>query len=203
MRMFFVIIAAILIVIVVAMAVYAKPKRKIWRILCLLPITALISAIAFFAGALWNELPTASEQAQYALKDTGLTFSETGSFSLHGSYGWRDFYDITEFIIPYPENRQTLLAEMKTTEGWHASDVTYNEYLDFCELSLWADYELIMLPEDTVFEAWYYRETCEPSSFSYNTGKGAFEEIGKLGHGFTFAVYDVDTGLFIYFNQHG
>jgi len=201
--MIILLITGFLIIAIVALAVYARPKRKIWRILSLLPVTALISVIAFFAGALWNSVPTAEEKAQYALKNTGLTFSETGSFSLHGSYGWRDFYDITEFIIPYPENRQALLTEMKTTEGWHMAEVAYPEYLDFCELALWADFEIIMLPEDTVFEAWYYRETCEPSGFSYHTNKGAFEDIGKLGHGFTFAVYDVDTGLFIYFNQHG
>ena len=36
-----------------------------------------------------------------------------------------------------------------------------------------------------------------------NVPDGSFEEIGQIGRGFIFAVYDEETGLFIYTEQFG
>ena len=196
-------IAALLIIAVIALAVFARPKKKIWRVVCLLPVTALIAGIAFFAGMLFNEIPTTEENALYALRKTGLRFDEPGYFSLHGAWGWRDFFEVTEFVVPYETNRNSLLDEISNTEGWHTEDIVYEEYISFCESALWGDYEYRLLPHDIVFEAWYYCETSETSDNYGYTCEGAFAEIGRLGRGFDFAVYDADTGLFIYIHQFG
>ena len=67
------------------------------------------------------------------------------------------------------------------------------------------EYENSWLYSDEItFDAWYYRETVEPDTFSGRIPRGPLEQIGScVGRGFEFAIFDVETGLFVYIDQFG
>lgn len=67
---------------------------------------------------------------------------------------------------------------------------------------MWSCQAAVQVADDVVFDAWYYRETAAP----YNAPgipDGPFAEIGQIGRGFVFAVFDAETGLFIFTSQFG
>lgn len=67
---------------------------------------------------------------------------------------------------------------------------------------MWSCQAAVQVRDDAAFDAWYYRETAG----SYNAPgipDGPFAEIGQIGRGFVFAVFDAETGLFIFVRQFG
>ena len=60
----------------------------------------------------------------------------------------------------------------------------------------------VQVRDDAAFDAWYYRETAGPHNAS-EAPDGPFAEIGQIGRGFVFAVFDAETGLFIFTSQFG
>ena len=108
----------------------------------------------------------------------------------------------TAFVIQYPSDREELLREISRTDGWHAAQVSAQEYRDFADAALWTQAEVLQVRDDTCFDAWYYRETAEPCD-PPALPDGPFAQIGELGRGFQFAAYDAESGLFVYVNQFG
>lgn len=68
---------------------------------------------------------------------------------------------------------------------------------------MWEYADVLDVPEDIVFDAWFYRKTDEPASWSKHVSSGSLKDIGQVGNGFEFAVYDLETGLFIFVDQFG
>ena len=157
---------------------YAISKKKIFRVFIFIFIPALIAGIAFVAGSISNALPTGNEGADYALSKTGLAERDNITFSLRGTTGWRAYVDITEFVVPdYDDEREELFEEIKTVGGWHVAEVPLAEYEQFVSEAMWSQGPgIIMLPDDTVFDAWYYEETCEAPTYYVNIKTEAFRE---------------------------
>jgi len=54
-----------------------------------------------------------------------------------------------------------------------------------------------------VFDAWYFLETAGPVSYAEDVTFESLLESGYIGDGFEFAVFDVQSGLFIFVDQFG
>ena len=160
---------------------------------------AVLLAAAFFAGMLVESL-TSINHAEYALKKMNLPEQYAPSFCLRGYTGFRDSYMMTAFQIQYAIDRKDLLKRMANTEGWTVSPVTEAELRRFSR-SFWYP-DLMPIPDNTVFDAWFYRETSEPI-LGAETAKDCFSSIGKIGRGFEFAVFDVETGIIVFVDQFG
>ena len=175
-------------------------RAKAW----LLAACAAVAVVAaFFAGRLVEALSDdAINSAEYALEVTSLPGDYAPSYWLRGSAGLREFMTQTAFVIQYPSDREELLREISRTDGWHAAQVSAQEYRDFADAALWTQAEVLQVRDDTCFDAWYYRETAEPCD-PPALPDGPFSEIGELGRGFQFAAYDAESGLFLYFYQFG
>lgn len=187
-------------------------RAKAWL---LAACVAMIVVAAFFAGRLVEALSDdAINSAEYALEATSLPGDYAPSYWLRGSAGLREFMTQTAFVIQYPSDREALLREISRTDGWHVAQVSAQEYRDFADVALWTQAKVLQVRDDTCFDAWYYCETAEPVQPStllevvLNSQKpalpdGPLSEIGELGRGFHFAVYDAESGLFVYVNQFG
>lgn len=163
----------------------------------------LLCIIVFFVGRVYETFqddPLA--HAVYALKKTGLSQEYAPAYSLHGSIGIRDYFSQTKFVVQYEHERNKLLQEASLTKGWHTAPVTAEEYLCFQETCMWG-YETLDVPDDVVFDAWYYLETHDPLSYSASAPEGGLKEIGQVGYGYEFAVFDVESGLFIFVDLFG
>ncbi len=147
---------------------------------------------------------TSINHAAYALESTGLPGEYAPGFSLHGYTGFRDSYMQTEFCINHSSDCQTILKMISNIDHWHVVPVTASEYLDFASNVLWEYENSWQCADEIVFDAWYYRETTEPHAPNNRVPKGPMEQIGPYaGRGFEFALFDSDTGLFIYIDQFG
>ena len=89
---------------------------------------------------------------------------------------------------------------MTNTEGWIVSPVTEAELRGFSKCFWYPD--LLTIPDNTVFDAWFYRETSQPI-LGAETAKDCFSSIGKIGRGFEFAVFDLETGIIVFVDQFG
>jgi len=141
--------------------------------------------------------------AARSLKKTGLPTECAPSYCLHGFAGSRDSFTQVKFIVDDPFERSVLLKQMKCVKGWHVTPVDGYEYLEFQNRYMWTCSAVLDVPEDIVFDAWYYHETREGSIYSEDVAVGAFSEIGRIGRGYEFAVYDSETGLFVFVDQFG
>ena len=175
-------------------------RAKAW----LLAACAAVAVVAaFFAGRFFEGyLNHSANLARYALEATSLPGDYAPSYWLRGSAGLREFMTQTAFVIQYPSDREELLREISRTDGWHAAQVSAQEYRDFVDAALWTQAEVLQVRDDTCFDAWYYRETAEPCD-PPALPDGPLSEIGELGRGFHFAAYDAESGLFVYVNQFG
>ena len=162
-------------------------------------IMAVLLVIAYFAGMYNGEQELANmDHAKYALKKMNLPAGYAPQFCLHGGTGIRDSYGITAFQVQC--DREDLLKCIQRADGWTVAPVSEEELRGFAE-SFWYP-ELMPVPDNTVFDAWFYRETAEPTLYS-ESAKDCFSSIGKIGRGFEFAVFDVETGMVIYVDQFG
>ena len=161
--------------------------------------TAALLAVAFFAGTL-VENQTLINHAEYALKKMNLPMQYAPSFCLYGYTGSRDSYMMTAFQIQYAIDRKDLLQRIANTEGWTIAPVTEAELRKFAK-SFWYP-DLILVPDNSVFDAWFYSETSKPI-FGAEMAKDCFSSIGKIGRGFEFAVFDVETGIIVFVDQFG
>ena len=171
----------------------------------LLIAAALIIALAgYLKGSFDADMRHESfSYAENALKKTGLPEKYAPSYCLHGFTGFRDTFLQVKFIVQYQKDREELLGKMASAKGWHIAQVQGDSYLEFQQLCMWEYADVLDVPEDIVFDAWFYRETDEPASWSKHVSSGSLEDIGQVGNGFEFAVYDLETGLFIFVDQFG
>lgn len=175
-----------------------KPGRILAR------TAALLMALFLAYGIGWlctDEQILRSDYARTALLQTGLPADAASVYALHGEAWGRDSFEQTAFCIDHYDEA-ALLELMKRTAGWRIADVSAQDYRRFAEAVMWTYQETLQLQDDTVFDAWYYREKAEPHN-TRHAPDGPFEEIGQIGRGFIFAVYDEETGLFIYTEQFG
>ena len=176
-------------------------KNKRWRAALFL---ILAVCVAYALGGVRASLTYAGiNYAETALKKTGISVQYAPSYCLHGDATARDSFAQTVFTVEHQSDRQALLEEAKRTKGWRAAPVTATEYLAFQRACLWKCGEVLSVPADTVFDAWYYCETSAPVSNAVAAPAGALEEIGPVGRGFEFAVFDAETGLFVFVDQFG
>lgn len=180
-----------------------RAVKALWILFSVCLILFLI-AIAYFSGRIQESLSLSGvNQAKYALRKTGLPADDAPVFSLYGTWGFRDFLDITVFNIEWETDRAELFDAMKDAQGWTCAPVTSDEYDRFADAAFWSYADVVMIPEDMMLDAWYYRVSTEPSGYESFAPKGPFEEIGQIARGFEFAVYDVETGFFALIDQFG
>lgn len=182
--------------------------KRIAKVILLLFLLIFTGIIGWSFGILQASTPHSGinhdEPSEFALKSTGLPIEYAPGFSLHGYTGFRDSYSQTEFCINYQRERQELLDIISTTDYWHITPVTASEYSDFASSVMWEYENSWLYSDEIIFDAWYYREIVEPHTPNGRIPKGPMEEIGSyIGRGFEFALFDVDTGLFVYIDQFG
>lgn len=174
-------------------------KKRFKRLAALLIVGFAGYIIGIIDANIQNE---SINRAANALQKTGLCVDCAPSYSLYGFIGFRDTFTQTKFKVEYESERKLLLDEMKVAKGWHMASVTAEEFRQFQEACAWGISGVLEVPDDVIFDAWYYRETDEP----YGTGtapQGALGEIGQVGRGYEFAVYDMQSGIFILIDQFG
>jgi hypothetical protein len=162
----------------------------------------IVATIAFFIGGLCGDMQQQSHSA-YALKKTGLPSEYAPVYELHGFTGSRDSFMQTEFLVQYEADRESLLSEIKRTKNWHWQPVTAAQYQRFQSAYMWDYGNVLSIPNDIVFDAWYFLETAGPVSYSEGPDFENLLESGYVGRGFEFAVFDVQSGLFIFVDQFG
>lgn len=173
------------------------------KYLVIIAFLLTLSMLGFFAGRIYEAFqddPFA--HAAFALKKTGLSEAYAPSYSLHGAVGVRDSFSQTKFYVQNENERKNLLHEISLEKGWHITPVTSDEYLNFQKTCMWG-FETLNVPESVVFDAWYYLETDVPISHSPFAPAGALSEIEQVGYGYEFAVFDVESGLFIFVDVFG
>ena len=144
-----------------------------------------------------------SNHAEIALRKTGLNVQYAPEYSLYGFTGFRDSFSQTKFVIEYDHEKQQIFSDMKLANNWHISPVSAEDFLAFQDACAWEFSSVLNIPDDITFDAWYYLETSAAADFSPAAPEGALSEIGRVGNGFEFAVFDLETGLFILIDQHG
>ncbi len=154
----------------------------------------------FLAGIL-----TANESevdySETALRKTGLPTQFAQHYALYGLTAGRDYFSQTVFQVPYSSEQQDLLNIMASTDNWRIAKVSAEDFRGFNAHTWYPD--VVQVADDIVFDAWYYLETAEPMEGIVHQATGTLESIGTIGYGFEFAVFDVDTGLFIFIDQFG
>lgn len=164
-------------------------------------IVALV--ITFFMGWLAGELSRSDmNAAQTALGRTGLPEGYAPSYAVHGAAYGRDSFEQTVFRVEYESEREALFRLMGKAPLWRVAEAGAEDYRRLAETAMWPYQAAVQVADDVVFDAWYYREKAEP----HNTPEapdGPFAEIGQVGRGFEFAVFDRETGLFIFTSQFG
>lgn len=176
-----------------------KRKRFIGTFMCVLVLIAAYMLGGVHAGLLHSAI----NYAERALKKTGLPTTYAPGYCLHGEISSRDSFVQTKFVVEYQSDRQALLEEIERTKGWRLAQVAASEYLAFQQAWLWQCGEVLSVPADTVFDAWYYCEMSAPVEGENAIPAGVLEEIGAVGRGFEFAVFDAETGLFVFIDQFG
>lgn len=175
---------------------YERVRRMIIKLLGI----AMLLILAFGAGAFYaNEKTSHQNHAAHALKKCNLSQTYAPSFSLHGFTGFRDTYEQIVFAVGV-EHRSALMQEISHATGWTAEAVTAEDFRAFSK-ACWY-WEFPPIPDDMVFDAWFYRETHEPTDYAH-IATGSLSSIGAVGYGFEFAVFDGETGLMIFIDQFG
>ncbi len=171
------------------------------RILAGLAAMAAALVIAFFAGRLsGNTRLFTPNAAETALEQTGLPRDYAPPYAMHGMADGRDSFEQTVFCAA--REREALLQWMSRTQGWRIAEANAEDYRRFAETAMWSCQAAVQVQDDVTFDAWYYRETAEPYN-APGVPDGPFAEIGQAGRGFVFAVFDAETGLFIFVRQFG
>ena len=140
-------------------------------------------------------------KARNALQLTGIRQDFDPDFVFHGSHIGRDMFSQTFFEVSYGD-RKELMRLIRSTDGWHSEALTAKDYCDFVEITWYPSMIQHMISDDIVFDAWFYRET-DPSAGFEPMLHGYFSFLGQAARGFEFAVFDEDTGLFIFIDQFG
>ena len=171
------------------------------RILAGLAAMAAALVIAFFAGRLSASTRLfAANAAETALEQTGLPRDYAPPYAMHGMADGRDSFEQTVFCAA--REREVLLQWMSRTQGWRIAEAGAEDYRRFAETAMWGYQSAVQVSDDVTFDAWYYRETAEPYN-APDVPDCPFAEIGQTGRGFVFAVFDAETGLFIFVRQFG
>ena len=164
----------------------------------------ILCACCYLKGIIDEDARHASHSyARNALEKTGMSAEFAPGYCLHGFTGFRDTFHQVKFIVEDQHDRKALMAEMTSADGWHVSQVTAAEYLEFQKNCMWTYSQALSVPEEVVFDAWFYCETDEPAPWSKQMTAGALKEIGQVGNGYEFAVFDAETGMFIFADQFG
>lgn len=140
-------------------------------------------------------------KARNALQLTGIRQDFDPDFVFHGSHIGRDMFSQTFFEVSYGD-RKELMRLIRSTDGWHSEALTAKDYCDFVEITWYPSMIQHMISDDIVFDAWFYRETTPSAGFEPML-HGYFSFLGQAARGFEFAVFDEDTGLFIFIDQFG
>ena len=161
---------------------------------------AMLLMLAFGAGALYaNEKTSHVNPAAHALKKCNLSQTYAPSFSLRGFTGFRDTYEQIVFAVD-EKQRSALMQAISRATGWTAEAVTAEDFRAFSKACWYREFPPV--PDDMVFDAWFYRETHEPTDYAH-IATGSLSSIGAVGYGFEFAVFDMETGLMIFIDQFG
>ena len=140
-------------------------------------------------------------KARNALQLTGIQQDFDPDFVFHGSHIAREMFSQTFFEVSYGD-RKELMSLIRNTDGWHSEALTAKDYCDFVEITWYPSMIQHMISDDIVFDAWFYRETTPSAGFEPML-HGYFSFLGQAARGFEFAVFDEDTGLFIFIDQFG
>lgn len=175
---------------------YERVQRTLVKLLGF----AMLLMLAFGAGVLYeNEKTPHVNHAGHALKKCNLTQTYAPSFCLRGFTGFRDTYEQIVFAVD-EKLRPALMQEISRATGWTAQAVTAEDFRAFSKACWYKEFP--PLPDDMVFDAWFYRETHEPTDYAH-IATGSLSSIGAIGYGFEFAVFDMETGLMIFIDQFG
>ena len=165
-------------------------------------VICVIGFLGYIVGTIdANTRNEMMNHAVVALERTGISSKYAPNYSMYGFVGFRDMFSQTKFKVYYDSDRKALFNDIAEAKHWHVAPVTGDEYLRLQRACMCND--VIDVPEDVVFDAWYYLETTEPTQYSGFAPNGALSEIGQIGRGFEFAVFDLETGLFIFVDQFG
>ncbi len=179
--------------------------KKILKTMLQLTAAACLIWIAYFFGTIDSSMdePYRDEHAKalYALQKTGITADFVPEFVVHGSHIGRKHFIQTVFTVSYAD-RERLLETMRPTEGWHIEHISVSDYRGFADVVWYPEMTKSMIADDVGFDAWYYRTT-KPSAGWEEIPAGHFGSLGRVGRGFVFAVYDAETGLFVFIDQFG
>lgn len=175
-------------------------KSRFWKAVRTLVVICLIAGISFLTGAI-----VANENKPYrsavALQKTGLPISYSQRYTLHGVTAGRDYFSQTVFQVEYSSERKELFNIMAHTKNWRIEKVSAEDFRAFTGHTWYP--EIVQVADDIEFDAWYYLETSESDGGIVHEAPGMFSSIGLIGRGFEFAVFDLDTGLFIFIDQFG
>lgn len=182
--------------------------KRIVKIIAIVGIILIICVFGGLIGILYENTRLSNlNHAEIALKMTGLPPELAPAFALDGSFGFREWHDQTEFVIGHESDREALMRAISEAEYWNIEPVTAAEYSEFAESSLWEYASAWKFSGSITFDAWYYRESTKaPQYFMLRKviPEGPLSKIGRVaGRGFDFALFDQDTGLFIYIDQFG
>lgn len=175
--------------------------KRLIKAVGVLLVVFFLCGVSLLAGAL---IANESEinHGEYALRKTHLPVEYAPTYSLYGFTGMRDSFSQTVFTVDYwSDDREALMNAIRQTEHWHVEPVSAEDFRSFAAHTWYPD--IVQVADDMVFDAWYYIETTKPLSSIAHEASGAFASIGQIGYGFEFAVYDLETGLFIFVDQFG
>ena len=175
-------------------------KSRIAKTGCLLVVVCFLIGISFLAGMIMSSVNEVSH-GEYALKKTGLPPQFAHHYSLHRVSSGRDYFSQTVFQVEYSSERKELFNIMSCTKNWRIEKVNAEDFRAFTGHTWYPN--IVQVADDIEFDAWYYLETSEPSGGIVHEAPGMFESIGLIGRGFEFAVFDLETGLFIFIDQFG
>ena len=174
------------------------------KFILVLMFIVLAGVVGYAGGLLTADISHEfSNHAEIALRKTGLNVQYAPEYSLYGFTGFRDSFSQTKFEIEYDHEKQQLFNDIQQANSWHIASVSAEDFLAFQDACAWEFSSVLDIPGDIVFDAWYYLETSAAADFSPVVPDGPLSQIGQIGYGFEFAVYDLETGLFILIDQHG
>lgn len=175
-----------------------RMAKKALRMIAKLLGIAMLLVLGFGAGAIVANEHEVNHAAS-ALRKCNLSQAYAPTFYLRGFTGFRDTFEQAVFEIK-EDQRTAFMQEIGHTEGWTVKPVTAEDFRTFSKAFWYKEFPPI--PEAMVFDAWFYRETHEPSEWSH-VATGSLSSIGTVGYGFEFAVFDMETGMMIFVDQFG
>ena len=181
-----------------------RPTTKWMKRMVMTVAATLIVCIVYstaYIGGMRAVLVSKEEPYQYALKKTGITEELYPGLVLHDSNHSRDSYTQTLFSVP-KWDRISLLEQMRQTENWHIEAIQAFDFRGFANVTWYSELNHALIADDVQFDAWYY-VVRSPSWGDEETPSGYFSKLGRVGRGFTFALFDVETGLFVFIDQFG